>query len=82
MIFGAISITIGIVATDKSVVNPTDCEAYEGEIEYIEPNIVVTAAEGIAAAIVQKITVSESKFSKVITEQTSNGSTISFINER
>ena len=82
MIFGTTNIIAGIVAMDKSVVNPTACEAYDGEIEYIEPNMVATAAEGMAAAIVQKIIVLLSKFIKAIVAQTKSGITTSFMADR
>ena len=45
------------VATDTSEVDPTSSAAHPGEMPYISPNIVMTAAVGIAAMTQPKTTI-------------------------
>ena len=48
--------TQGIVAIEKSVVAPTHCAAYSGEVSKTSAKVIVLVAEGSPNATVRKIT--------------------------
>ena len=48
--------TQGIVAIENSVVAPTHCAAYSGEVSNTSAKVIVDVAEGSPNAIVKKIT--------------------------
>ena len=50
------STTQGIVAIEKSVVAPTHCAAYSGEVSNTSANVIVDVAEGSPNATVKNTT--------------------------